>query len=94
MGGRILKEKKEQDKKPSVCNSLCPPNTEDESKTLCRVFSEALDKLEPGAKGNDEESIFKLELRRGSGAKIQVGKDPRDQNKKGNKITFGLEDES
>lgn len=85
-GGRVLKEKKQQDKKPGVCSSLCPQNTEDESKTLRRVSSEELDKLEPGGKGNDEENILKLELQRGGRAKIQVGKDCRGQSK--NKINY------
>lgn len=51
---------------------------EDESETLCRVFSEILDKLEPKGRRNDEENIFRLRLNRGDGAKIQAGKDPRD----------------
>ena len=47
----MFKEKKKRGKKPSVCSSLCPQNIEDGSKILCRVFSEALDKLEPRGKG-------------------------------------------
>ena len=47
----VLKEKEEQDKKLSVCNSLCPQITDNESKTLRRVSSEALDKLESGERG-------------------------------------------
>lgn len=49
--GTVLKEKEEQDKKLGVCNSLCPQITDDESKTLCRVSSEALDKLESRERG-------------------------------------------
>lgn len=55
---------------------------EDESETLCRVFSKTLGKLEPRERRNDEKNIFRLRLSRGGGAKIQAGKDPRDQNQK------------
>ena len=58
----------------------------DESKTLCGVFLETLDKPEPRVMGGDEENIFKLKLSKSGGAEIQAGKDLRGQNKKENKL--------
>lgn len=48
--GGAMKEK-EQDKSPVTAVSYDPKQREDESKTLCRVFSEALDKPRTLGKG-------------------------------------------
>lgn len=93
--GTVLKEKEEQWQKSLVfANSSCPQITDDESKTLCRVSSEALDKLESGERG----IMRKVSLKNGA-MERQWGQDPGGKRFQGPKtkekeITLELEDES
>lgn len=82
MGAEEAKEREGTGQNASICCSLWPKHREDELKTLCSIFLEALDKLQPRGKENYEENIFKLNLSRGGGAKIQPGRDPKGQNRK------------